>query len=54
MLALIARVKNLLLPPATEWDVIDQEEVDPRRLALRFVAPLAAIPTIAIIVALSR
>jgi hypothetical protein len=53
MLALIARVKNLLLRPATEWDVIDQEEVEPRRLALRYVAPLAAIPTLAIIIALA-
>jgi len=53
MLALIARVKNLLLQPATEWDVIDREEVEPRRLALRYVAPLAAIPTLAIIVALA-
>jgi Yip1 domain len=53
MLALIARVKNLLLQPATEWDVIDREEVEPRRLALRYVAPLAAIPTLAIIIALA-
>lgn len=53
MLALIARVKNLLLQPATEWDAIDREEVDPRRLTLRYVAPLAVIPTIAIIVALA-
>lgn len=53
MLGLIARVKNLLLTPGTEWDVIDREEVEPRRLALRYVAPLAAIPTIAIFVALA-
>ena len=53
MLALIARVKNLLLQPATEWDAIDREEVEPRRLALRYVAPLAAIPTLAIILALA-
>jgi hypothetical protein len=53
MLALIARVKNLLLQPATEWDAIDREEVEPQRLALRYVAPLAVIPTVAIIVALA-
>ena len=53
MLALLARVKNLLLQPATEWDAIDLEEVEPRRLALRYVAPLAVIPTAAIIVALA-
>jgi hypothetical protein len=53
MLALIARVKNLLLSPGSEWEVIDREEIQPRRLVLRYVAPLALIPTIATIVALS-
>ncbi len=53
MLALIARVKNLLLTPGPEWEAIDREEADPRRLTLRYVAPLAAIPAVAIIVALS-
>ncbi len=53
MFALIARVKNLLLSPGTEWDVIDREEAVPRKLALGYVAPLAAIPTIAIVIALS-
>lgn len=53
MLALIARVKNLLLTPGAEWEVIDREEVEPRRLALRYVAPLAAIPALAIVIALS-
>jgi hypothetical protein len=53
MLALIARVKNLLLTPGPEWEVIDREEADPRRLTLRYVAPLAVIPTIAIIIALA-
>lgn len=53
MLGLIARVKNLLLTPGAEWDVIDREDVEPRRLALRYVAPLAAIPTLAIVIALA-
>jgi hypothetical protein len=53
MKALIARVSNLLLSPRTEWDVIDKEEAEPKKLALRYVAPLAAIPTIAIVVGLS-
>ena len=53
MLALIARVKNLLLTPGPEWEAIDREEADPRRLSLRYVAPLAAIPAIAIIIALA-
>jgi hypothetical protein len=53
MKALIARVSNLLLSPRTEWDVIDKEETEPKKLAVRYVAPLAAIPTIAIVVGLS-
>lgn len=53
MLALIARVKNLLLSPGSEWEVVDREAVEPRRLAIRYVAPLAAIPALATIVALS-
>ena len=53
MFALIARVKNLLLSPATEWDVIDGEVVEPGRLLARYVIPLAAIPTIAIVIGLS-
>lgn len=53
MFALIARVKNLLLSPGTEWDVIDREDSAPVRLALGYVAPLVAIPTVAIVVGLS-
>lgn len=53
MLAMIARVKNLLLSPGSEWEVIDREEADPRRLTLRYVAPLVAIPTLAIVIALA-
>lgn len=53
MLALFARVKNLLLSPGTEWDVIAGEDAAPRRLALRYVAPLALIPAIAIVIALA-
>ncbi len=53
MLALVARVKNLLLSPGTEWDVIAGEEATPHRLALRYVAPLALIPASAIVIALA-
>lgn len=53
MKAFIARVSNLLLSPKTEWDAIDKEAAEPRNLALRYVAPLAAIPAIAIVVGLS-
>lgn len=53
MKALIARVKDLLISPNTEWDVIDSEDVTPRRLVLGFVAPMLAIPTLATIIGLS-
>lgn len=53
MFALIGRVKNLLLSPGTEWDVIDREATTPGRLLARYVIPLAAIPTIAIVIGLS-
>jgi hypothetical protein len=53
MLALVARVKNLLLSPGSEWDVIADEQATPRRLALGYVAPLALIPSIAIVLALA-
>lgn len=53
MFALIARVKNLLLSPGTEWDVIDREETGPRKLTIGYVAPLVAIPAVAIVVGLS-
>lgn len=53
MFALIARVSNLLLSPGTEWDVIDREATTPGRLVVRYVVPLAAIPTVAIVIGLS-
>lgn len=53
MIELIARVKNLLLSPGTEWDVIDRETVGPGQLVARYVAPLVAIPAIAIVIGLS-
>jgi hypothetical protein len=53
MKALIARAKNLLLSPGAEWDIIDKEPVEARKLALGYVVPLAAIPVIATIVGLA-
>jgi Yip1-like protein len=53
MKALIARVKNLLLSPGSEWDVIDTETDGPRRLALGYVTPLATLPVIATIIGLA-
>jgi Yip1 domain len=53
MKQLIARVSRLLTSPKTEWDVIDGEAVEPNKLATSYVAPLAAIPAIAIVAGLS-
>ncbi len=53
MRGLIARVKNLLLTPRTEWDVIAAEPAEPGRLLVRYVIPLVLIPTLAIVVGLS-
>jgi hypothetical protein len=53
MFTLIARVKNLLLSPKTEWEKIDAEAAEPRKLVLRYVAPLALIPAIAMFVGLA-
>jgi hypothetical protein len=44
---LIARVKNIILTPATEWPVIDAEPSSPRAIYVQYVAPLAAIGAIA-------
>jgi hypothetical protein len=53
MASLIARVKNLLLSPKTEWDVIGLEQAEPRKVVLGYVAPLAAMPAAAMAIGLS-
>ncbi|MDZ4762872.1 MAG: Yip1 family protein [Alphaproteobacteria bacterium] len=53
MVNLIARVKNLLLSPRTEWIVIHGEKVEPKRLIAAYVAPLAALPAVATVIGLS-
>ena len=53
MMATLRRVANLLIAPAAEWAIIDLENSKPTRLALTYVAPLALIPALAIVVALS-
>ncbi|RYG30931.1 MAG: YIP1 family protein [Burkholderiales bacterium] len=53
MFALIARVKNLLLTPGAEWDVIAREPDEPGKLLVRYVIPLVLIPTLAIVIGLS-
>ena len=44
---LIARIRNILIDPRTEWPLIATEPGDPLRLLVRYVAILAAIPAIA-------
>ncbi len=53
MFALIARVKNLLLTPGTEWEAIAREPAEPGKLVVRYVIPLALIPTLAMVIGLS-
>jgi hypothetical protein len=45
-MALIDRVKNILITPKTEWDVIAGETTTTSNLLTGYVAPLAAIPAI--------
>jgi hypothetical protein len=40
---LIERVKNILLTPKTEWDVIDNETPDVPKIVTTYVLPLVAI-----------
>lgn len=44
---LIARVRNILLTPNQEWQVIDREAVETGGLYASYIAPLAAIGPIA-------
>jgi hypothetical protein len=43
---LVDRVKNILLTPKTEWDVIAVEATPPKDLVLGYVLPLAALAAI--------
>jgi hypothetical protein len=44
---LVARVKNILLQPKAEWEVIDREPSSVGQIMRSWVLPLAAIPAIA-------
>lgn len=44
---LIERVKNILVTPKTEWDVINGESATPQSLLTSYVIPMALIPAIA-------
>lgn len=45
-MALVDRVKNILLSPRTEWQVIDAEPATVASLYTGYIMPLAAIPAI--------
>ena len=45
-MALVDRVKNILLSPRTEWPVIDAEPATVASLYTGYIMPLAAIPVI--------
>ena len=44
---IVERVKNILITPRTEWDVIAAEPTPPRQVVMSYVLPLAAIAAIA-------
>ena len=44
---IVQRVKNIILTPKTEWDVIAAEPTQPKDLTLSYVLPLAALAAIA-------
>lgn len=47
---IVRRVQRLLSSPKAEWDSIDAESVDPKSLVTGYVAPLAAIPAVAMVI----
>src|SRR5580698_4366905 len=47
---LVARVQNILMKPAAEWDVIDGEPATIGGLYMGYACILAAIPAIAIVI----
>lgn len=44
---LVDRVKNIIVTPKTEWDVIAAEPTPPKQLVMTYVLPLAAIAAVA-------
>lgn len=43
---IIERVKNILLTPKTEWDVINGETATPQSLLMSYVLPLAVVAAV--------
>ncbi len=52
-MALVDRVKNILLSPRAEWQVIDVEPATVGSLYAGYIAPLAAIPAICTAIGMS-
>ena len=52
-MALVDRVKSILLSPATEWQVIDGGSTTPGALYAGYIVPLAAIGPIAQVIGYS-
>jgi Yip1 domain len=50
---LVARVKNILLTPQTEWGVIERESGDTSYLFKNYVAILAAIPAVCSVIGMT-
>lgn len=46
-MALIDRVRNMILTPAREWPVVAQERTDPAQLVTGYLLPLAAVSAVA-------
>ena len=44
---IVERVKNIIMTPKTEWDVIAGEATQPKDLIITYVLPLAALAAIA-------
>ncbi len=46
MTGVLLRIRNILLRPAREWQVIKEERTTPKEILLRHVAALAAVPPV--------
>lgn len=47
---LFQRAKNIILRPATEWNIIETEAPDARSLVIRYLLPLAALSALAVFI----
>jgi hypothetical protein len=51
--ALIARARNIIMQPRSEWPVIDGESTSVQALYMGYIVPLSAIPPIASLIGMS-